>query len=158
MAEKMRIRTALKKNWFTILLVAIVILTPFFVWQSGFCNIVSIVEDGNDADIAKLITSMTFPMTGVLVFVSNQSLTYLKQYKDGKSRLYNRETAYTCMCCISVATIVACAMASLLSFQYFKSGGDLWLSSALCALLTILTWLILNAVSFCISVLKWGAK
>ncbi|MCL2642860.1 MAG: hypothetical protein FWD52_05065 [Candidatus Bathyarchaeota archaeon] len=133
------------------IIIAILVITPIVAWFIGFGRIDTISFstslDEKKEELARLLVSISFPMTGVLLFVLGQSLTYREKYRGKIGRLV---TAYHYIGVISGITVVGSAIIGLLSMQYFKSGGDTLLVSALCLLLSILVLLIINTISFCI--------
>jgi hypothetical protein len=101
-------------------------------------------------ELARLITSITFPMSGILLFVLNQSLDLRGKYSDKRNVLDRIVDTYTQMSVISAITLIGSAVTGLCSFQYFKSAGDTWLVVAIYAFLLLLVLLIVNTVFFTI--------
>ncbi|MDR1993965.1 MAG: hypothetical protein LBQ98_10845 [Nitrososphaerota archaeon] len=136
---------------FLILAVIISTLILFLAWQGGFCNIDMIKLDTDKQELARLMASVSFPMTGVLTFVLTQALKLHDDYKKSDRPAIKRKSKpYSYMCWASGVTIIGCAITGLFSIQYFKSMVDVWLISALYVLLLILLMFILNILYFCI--------
>jgi len=132
---------------FLIFVILLSIVMPvLFALMGGFCNINS-VSLLDKKELARLLATLTFPLTGVLVFVLTQALTLREKY-DGEIHL-PEVTAYTIMCWVSAFTIVECVITSLFSIQYFKTFCDVWLIIALGFALLILGSLIFSALIFC---------
>jgi len=142
-----RWKTVWEQHGYSII-ACILLIVPFVAWISGFGRINPVDVKGNE-EVARLITSISFPMTGILLFVLGQSLTYREKYSD-EPRVERLVTAYTYIGVTSGITVVGSAIIGLLSLQYYKSGGNMLLVGALCFLLSILVLLVINTVSFCI--------
>ena len=102
-------------------------------------------------EVARLMVSITFPMSGILLFVLNQSLDLRGKYSENRNVLDRIVDTYTKMSVISAITLVGSAITGLCSFQYFKSAGDdILIVIAVYAFLLILALLIVNTVFFTI--------
>ena len=128
-------------------LVVVLAITLVFAVALGFGRIAPTTDP---QEVARLITSITFPMSGILLFVLNQSLDLRGKYSDKQNVLDRIVNTYTQMSIISAITLVASAITGLCSFQYFKSAGDIWLVIAIYAFLLLLVLLIVNTVFFTI--------
>jgi hypothetical protein len=129
-------------------IVAVSAITLVFAIALGFGRIDTISDP---EELARLITSIAFPMTGIMVFVLNQSLSLRQNYLgkiDDIAKVYAKISA------TSAITLVGSAITGLLSFQYYKSGGDVLLCIALYVFLLILILLIINTVFFTIYALE----
>jgi hypothetical protein len=139
-----------KGGSFLILAMVLLISAFLFVLYGDFCSI-DMMCSSDKKELSRLITSIAFPMTGVLTFVLTQALKLCKDYeKDDRTGIKRKAKPYHYMCWVSGVTIVGCAVTGLLSMQYFKSTCDIYLISALCLLLSILVVFILNILYFCI--------
>ncbi|MDR0460898.1 MAG: hypothetical protein LBH62_05635 [Nitrososphaerota archaeon] len=143
----------IEKHTLCILTIVLAMVLVFAV-AFDFGRIDTITADLSE--LARLTASITFPMSGILLFVLNQSLDFREKYgvryeKDNVHypipRIVN---TYTCMGVISAITLVMSAITGLLSFQYFKSGGDMWLTVSLYFFLSVLILLIVNTIFFTI--------
>lgn len=118
---------------------------------------IDLMSPSDKKELARLTTSLAFPMTGIMIFVLGQTLSLRKDY-TGKNPVDYIANVYIKMSAISATTLVASAIIGLLSFQYFKSGGDIWLIIALYLFLSILILLIVSTIFFAIYTLGKTVK
>jgi len=129
------------------LIIAVILaVTLVFAVVLGFGRI-DLMSSGDKIELARLMSSITFPMTGILLFVLGQTLSLRKKFAQ-RNPIDHIAAVYTKMSATSAITLVVSAITGLLSFQYFKSGGDILLIVALYLFLSILTLLIVNTVFF----------
>lgn len=142
-----------KKHVYLLFIISVLSLTPIFAWHFGFGDI-SLIEPLDNRDVARLLATMTFPLTGIMVFVLNQILELLAEYSSGDYPLTHVVTTYTYIGVAAIATVIESAVIGILSFQYFKSGGETLLTIAICLLLPLFVLLIVNTAFFFIYAMK----
>jgi hypothetical protein len=130
-----------------LILILVWAISLVVAWRIGFGRVDNVVVD--KTELARLIAIITFPTSGILLFVLGQSLNLRDKYA-GQSPIDRIVTAYTYMSVISAITIVVSAITGLLSFIYFKSAGDTLLMVALYFFWSTLILLIINSILFTI--------
>jgi len=145
----MATQAKLRENLPVILMVVVAILIPLFALLSGFCNVDALDSLGKE-NLARLLATMTFPLTGVLLFVLTEALKLRTVYNQPGCEVTPRVIWYTVMCWASALAIVGCATTGILSLRYITTAAtaDVLLVSALCLVLSILILLIFNVLLF----------
>jgi len=128
-------------------LIVVLAITLAFAIALGFGRIDTISDP---VELARLIASISFPMSTILLFVLNQSLDLRGKYSEKRNVLDRIVDTYTKMSVISAATLMGSVITGLCAFQHFKSAGDTWLVIAIYAFLLLLVLLIVNTVFFTI--------
>ncbi|MDR0372436.1 MAG: hypothetical protein LBI79_02570 [Nitrososphaerota archaeon] len=144
----MAIQTAtLKKNLPAFFMLAVAVLIPLFALWSGFCSVDLV---GNKEGLAILLATMTFPLTGVMIFVLTQALKLRGDYNQFGMVVKSKVTWYTVMCWASALTIVECVTTGLISLRYITTGAtaDVLLVGALCLVMSISILLVFNVLLF----------
>jgi len=131
-----------------LLLICILVISLFVALRAGFGRIDLTVT--SETDVARLIATIAFPMSGIMLFVLGQSLVLREKYDDVECPISRIVTAYTHMSVISAITLVLSAITGLLSFQYLKSAGDVLLSVSIYFFLSVFILLIVNTTFFTI--------
>jgi uncharacterized membrane protein len=129
-----------------LILVVVLAITLIFAVVLGFGN----VDSEQEGETARLIASISFPMSGIMLFVLGQSLSLYDKYGSDRNVLDRVVDAYKHMSVISAITLVGSALTGLFSFQYYKSGGDTLLIVAIYFFLSTLVLLIINTIFFTI--------
>jgi hypothetical protein len=141
--------TAVKNNLPVLLMVVVAILIPLIALASGFCSI-DLMNPLDKKDLARLLATMTFPLTGVMTFVLTKALDLREDYNQYSRVVQSKVVWYTSVCWASALTIVGCTITGLLSLRYITTGAtsDTLLVGALCLVMSILILLIFNVLLF----------
>jgi len=148
--KKSKIR---EQRTFMLSVTVVLILTFCFAWLSGFYN-VALMALADKKELARLIATVVFPLSGILTFVFTQSINLREKLRKSQFTKPIQLTACTRLSQISTATVILCALAGLLSIYYFKSVSekatvsDMPLVGGLCLLSSIFVLLIFNVVYF----------
>ncbi|MDR2720118.1 MAG: hypothetical protein LBC03_04885 [Nitrososphaerota archaeon] len=125
-----------------------ILIMPFIIAKvTGFCDIGSMCSKDKQ-ELARVVTSIAFPMTAIMTFILTQIINLREKDADPYHSLMALLGANSHIGLISTIAVIECAIAGLLSFQHFKSGGDMWLVIALYLLFSMFTLLVVNTISF----------
>lgn len=134
---------------------ALAIVLAITLIFAGHFRFDSFASTTDPVELARLMTSIAFPMTAIMIFVSGQSLGLRQKYLNKTDYMAK---VYAKISVTSTVALIGSAITGLLSLQYFKSGGDTLLVIALYLFLSIIVLLIVNTVFFTIYALGKTAK
>jgi hypothetical protein len=131
-----------------LLLVVIFILVPIFTYLSGYSNIVTSLSDVTKDGLAKIFVTMTFPLTGVMVFVLGQAVNLRREAIE--HHIETDKKGYAFMSWMSVIALATSAIIGIVSVHYIITVNNTWLILSLYLVPLVLVLLIINALLFCI--------
>jgi len=120
--------------------------------MANCCGFLEVMSLNDKKELASLLAKITFSLSGILLFVLGQALSFHQKYVDVDSL----RIAYGFLSWISIALVIFCVMDSLFSIIYIMTATAPWIFLSALFFLVISAVLVFVALLFGICALtRW---